>query len=287
MLRFPKIGVYVDEPEASGDPNGGDGAGAADGNGAGGGGGEGDPKLLQFTQAQLDTLISRRIGEVKTKTEKDVKASIPAPVQKLMEALEADESLLGSIEDMLSGKAKKKDDDTIPRAQVDDMLRRKLTPVEQERDALKEQVANLLEVKVLGDLKTAIDKAGALAGAHDQVAMLLRPFIQYDAEANTYSVVNDQGNVYFDPDTSQPYEPVAFVKRWLADNPHFLPASARSGSGARGGVGGGRVGKGDTLDDLNEAHALAMKEGRKMDAQRIEVQRAEIRRQQLLGVGAS
>lgn len=259
-----------------------------DDNAEGAGGDEGDhsdeTKKLSLTQQELDDLINKRIGRVVSQKERRWKESIPASVRDLMEKASEDPDILERIPDLISGKVHTSKD-AVQKEELEKLLsqretrvKREYEPIVVENMQLKERVGTL-ETKIRrSDLMVAAGRAGTLPEAINQVVLLVEGFFQDDEDTGDLIAVDRTQNVQFDPETSKPFTPEGFIKAWLQDNPHFLPAGSRPGAGSRNGSGHKR-GTGTTLEELQADYDKAMQDGNVAYAIDLETRMAPMRSQ--------
>jgi hypothetical protein len=270
----------------------GDGAGAGsggDGDDAGDEGGDGDdagddegPKKLSFTQAEFDEHINKRVGRVVAQKEKAWFKALPEPVRELLDKSKDEPELLERLPDFLSTKGEG-DKTKVNQSDVEKLLnerekrvRAAYTPLETERDGLKTENQSLKAKIRRGELQVAAGVAGALPEAVKQVVVLVESFFNEDEDTGELYVQDYAGNIQIDPDTSKPFTPEGFIKTWLNDNPHFLPANMRPGGSSRNGANGkGRDGA--SIDDLKELYDKLMSSGKLTEALEVEAKMAPMR----------
>lgn len=177
---------------------------------------------MEFTaeqQAFIDTMINKRVAEIKSKAEKEAKDGIDAAVA--------------------AAEARFKEQTAIKDKELAD-LKAKVAGGDrggEDLTAMKERVAALEADKVKSrdlarkaQLLTAASELGAVNG--EQAAVLVSPFIK-SGDDGQLSVVNPEGQTRLNAE-GKPMTVKEFMTEFLTGNPHLVKAGGQTGAGSRG-----------------------------------------------------
>jgi len=219
-MTDPGMGRFY---QADGDA--GSGGGKADAGGKGAGTGTDDAgKVKTFSEEQVNSIVSKRVGEVQTKFSDELKTA--------REQMAAMQSQLDQRK-IVDAEGQKQYEEA-KRLREEGFAKE----LAKERQA-REQAETRYRDTAITQAITA-SAAGLKATKPDQVVALLKDSIKFD----------DTGTPRFNDGSSIEDG----VKKFLGDNPHMVQAGGRQGSGATGGASGmGAVGlslEGKTIEQI-------------------------------------
>ena len=188
-----------------------------------------------YTKAELDTVVQARVDAATAAAQAKMDAALAA-VKAPFEGIDVAE-----YKRLKEAETKRSDDALLAKGQYDQLLantvKEKDAALERVQkdaaDQLRELTIKLERSEVDAKLLSAATSLKALRP--DQVASLLRGSIKFDT-VNGATIVDASGNIL--SKDGKPVTVEEHVKKFLEDNPHFMPASP-GGAGSQGTSGGG------------------------------------------------
>ena len=172
---------------------------------------------MEFTpeqQAFIDSLINKRVAEVRTAAEAKATETVATAEAKFKELSAAKEKELA---DLKAESGSKGNED--------------LTALKAEVERLKTKDARNVELARKAQLLAAASELNAISA--DQVAMLVAPHVKGD---ETLTILNAEGQVRVNAE-GKAMTVKEFMTEFLIGNPHLVKASGNQGAGSQGNKG--------------------------------------------------
>src|SRR3990167_1093082 len=183
---------------------------------------------MEFTpeqQAIIDSLINKRVAEVRTaaeaKAREEIATAIAAADAKVKEVAVAKDKELADLKAKVESGGKGNED---------------LTALKAEVERLKAKDIKNTELARKSQLLAAASELNAISA--EQVAMLVSPHVKSD---ETLTILNAEGKVRVNSEGNN-MTVKEFMTEFLAGNTHLVKAGGASGAGSQGNRGGDNAG---------------------------------------------
>jgi len=184
----------------------------------------GETTGVEATSAE-ETIIQDQAPSERMFTQEEVNAMIAKRAEKMAKQKFGDIDV-SEYQELKAQKEKAQRDELIRKQKFEEVLKQQKETYEQEVNTLRSQLTG---VKVDGAVLDAATKYGAVSPS--DVAQLMKNSIKLDETGNPV-VLDDTGNVRYDPTTAEPMTVELAVKEFLDNKPYFR-ASNPAGAGTQ------------------------------------------------------